>query len=118
MKHFLKPVILRTINIGVYLFGPLIKIKNFFNKRKIEVRYSNIVEGFANHIFDNPQMEVVAKQRAKICATCPFAKQSNVMKVVIVDNKTKEIQGLYCDACGCNLSAKVRSNTYCPKGKW
>jgi hypothetical protein len=28
------------------------------------------------------------------------------------------VQGAYCNACGCPLSAKVRSNDICPEHKW
>ena len=38
---------------------------------------------------------------------------------VVVDNRTKDIQGMKCGDCGCNLSAKVRSERdNCPRGKW
>ena len=49
----------------------------------------------------DPEIEKIAKERALICARCPFN----------VDNK--------CNKCGCYLPAKTRSiNSKCPDGKW
>lgn len=100
------------------VFYPFIWIHRKYKKRKALTNFGHIVEGFSNHIFPNDKMEDLAKTRAAICSRCPFAKYSPVAKVVIVDNRTKEVSGMYCDICGCNLSAKVRSRDWCPKGKW
>lgn len=79
---------------------------------------SNIISGFANLAFPNESVEAMATKRATICSTCPAAEKVGVYSVV-VDNRTKEIQGMRCSDCGCNLSAKVRSERdYCPRGKW
>lgn len=79
---------------------------------------ANIVSGFTNLAFPNEAIEQLAYKRASICADCPAAEKAGVYSV-IVDNRTKNIQGMRCSDCGCNLSAKVRSERdYCPRGKW
>lgn len=98
--------------------GPFIWLHNVYTRRKSSLKYNSIVDGFANHVFPNPAIEDLAKTRASICSRCPHAMQSATMKKVIVDNKTKSIQGMYCNICGCSLSAKVRANDSCPKGRW
>jgi hypothetical protein len=118
MKTILKLIVKLIFYIGVVLFGPFVWLHKKYTKRKSALKYKNIVDGFTNHVFPNPHIEDLAKTRASICSRCPYAKNSTTMKKVIVDNKTKEIQGMYCDICGCSLSAKVRSNDYCPKGRW
>ena len=98
-------------------------LKNTILSVKIKTRQSdvvlkNIIDGFAHLIYNDPEVEAVATSRAKICATCPFAEKFGLYSIV-VDNKTKQIQGMKCGKCGCNLSAKVRSmEDRCPLGKW
>jgi len=87
------------------------------NKRH-KINFSNIVSGFTNLAFPNEEVEKIAKTRAEICAGCPFATKTGMYSVVR-DNRTVTIQGMKCDKCGCNLSAKVRSiHDTCPVGKW
>jgi hypothetical protein len=87
-------------------------------KPTMKLNFRNIVDGFSNLAFPSEEVEKLAKSRAEICAACPFAVKTGVYSVV-VDNRTKQIQGMKCDRCGCNLSAKVRSvNDTCPLGKW
>lgn len=79
---------------------------------------ANIVSGFGNLAFPNEQIENMALKRAAICSTCPAAQKTGIYNI-IKDNRTKQIQGMKCADCGCNLSAKVRSEKdYCPRGKW
>ena len=85
---------------------------------KPDIVFKNIVAGFAGLAFPDEKTEILAKRRAEMCATCPFAVPSGIYNVV-ADNRTKQIQGMKCSECGCNLSAKVRSiRDYCPIGKW
>ena len=85
---------------------------------KPPIVFSNIVSGFANLAFPDDQVEALAMKRARICSECPSAEKTGVYSVV-VDNRTKQIQGMKCVDCGCNLSAKVRSvGDSCPQGKW
>ena len=114
------PILLLTI-IATGLFTPLKKI---YQKVKIkrqdkpDIVLSNIVSGFIHLIRDVPEIELMATQRASICSKCPFAQKTGLYSI-IVDNKTKSIQGYQCTKCGCNLSAKVRSiDDRCPIKKW
>ena len=87
-------------------------------KGKPDIVLKNIVAGFSNLIGNDPEIQKLATERAEICAKCPFAVKSGIYSIV-VDNKTKNIQGMKCGKCGCNLSAKVRSiQDTCPLGKW
>lgn len=64
-------------------------------------KLEEIVSGWTNVLFTDPEVEKEALRRAKICAPCEFNK----------NNK--------CSACGCPLVAKTRStNSKCPKDKW
>tara|TARA_R110001592_G_scaffold116066_2_gene317069 strand:+ start:2110 stop:2535 length:426 start_codon:yes stop_codon:yes gene_type:complete len=95
-----------------------IKKSKVTRKDKPPIVLANIVSGFKNLAFPNEAVESMAKKRASICAECPAAEKTGVYSVVI-DNRTTNIQGMKCKDCGCNLSAKVRSeHDYCPRGNW
>lgn len=61
-------------------------------------RLSEIYDGWKNYVFQNPQIEELAKERMAICVKndCKKLKPNNV-----------------CALCGCYMPAKVRS----PKSK-
>lgn len=72
-------------------------MKNF--KDKLEAIY----DGWKNSLFQSPEVEALAKERALHCAKC----DSNV--------------GNVCKECGCPLWAKTRSTketNKCDLGKW
>lgn len=78
-----------------------------------------IVSGFKNYKFPSKTMEELAKERAKICATCEYANPNHPFKKMIDDQRTEIINGMGCNICGCLLSAKVRQLfTDCPEKKW
>ena len=86
---------------------------------KPSIILSNIVAGWSNLVFTDPQVEALAIQRAAICAKCPFAEIVNGLHTIVVDKKTTQVRGLKCGKCGCPLSAKVRApHDACPIGKW
>lgn len=94
------------------------KRKKLEKNPEYKIKITNIIDGFAGLAFPNKQTEEMATRRAEICAACPHAKTFGAY-TAIIDNKTKSIQGMKCDLCGCALSAKVRSrNDSCPDGKW
>lgn len=94
------------------------KKKKIETNPEYEIKIKNIIDGFAGLAFPNKHTEIMANNRAQICAACPHAKAFGAYSVII-DNKTKSIQGMKCDLCGCALSAKVRSkNDSCPDGRW
>ena len=120
LYNIFKGVILSPILLIVLLFNVLSKIapKRLRGEEKSPSKLLNIVSGFANLSFPNQQVEEMAMKRAAICSVCPAAEKTGIYSV-IVDNRTKDIQGMKCSDCGCNLSAKVRSeHDSCPRGKW
>lgn len=114
MKYIFKSIYF----VGGIIISPFYWLYRTYHKKKTNIKYSLIVEGFMNHKFPDEKIEDLAKTRAEICSRCPFAKHSKIAKKIVVDNRIKEISGMYCDICGCNISAKVRSRDWCPKGKW
>lgn len=78
----------------------------------------DIINGWKNYLVDDPVIDAIAKQRAKVCEVCPEAKKGK-FTAVLKDYKQHEIEGKYCGVCKCPLSAKVRSeNEKCPLEKW
>jgi len=75
-----------------------------------------ILTGWKNYLDKSEVVEEIAKKRAAICAVCPHAKQGKLL--TFVKDTLEEVQGAYCDQCGCPLSAKIRSLDICPKLKW
>lgn len=64
-------------------------------------KFQEIISGYKNLIWENPEIEKLAMDRALVCSTCPHN----------IDNK--------CKICGCFLIAKCRSEySRCPKGLW
>lgn len=64
-----------------------------------------IIEGFGNWIFPNKEVEIIAKERAMICSTCP---------------KNKFNLCTNCDGVPCPIPTKIRSinkQTKCEKWK-
>ncbi len=79
---------------------------------------ANIISGFANLAFPSKDVENMAMKRAAICAQCPAAQKTGIYSV-IKDKRTTKIQGMKCNDCGCNLSAKVRAIAdHCPRNNW
>jgi len=76
----------------------------------------NILTGWKNYLSKSDITEEKARIRAAICAACPNAKHGKLL--AFVKDRLKEIEGAYCAACGCPLSAKIRSNDICPENKW
>lgn len=80
------------------------------------MKINAILSGWKNFISKSEVTEATAKTRAAICAACPNAKQGKLL--AFINDSLTEIQGAYCNTCGCPLSAKVRSNDICPENKW
>lgn len=67
----------------------------------LKTKLQKILEGWHNVIFENPEIERLAKGRAEICAECKM----NIMNT--------------CMKCGCPLVAKLRSKeSDCPLKLW
>lgn len=64
-------------------------------------KFQEIISGYKNLIWENPEIEKLAVDRALVCSVCPHN----------IDNK--------CDQCGCWIPAKTRSEySKCPSSKW
>jgi hypothetical protein len=110
----LAPIILPLygIKVGFLWVASKIRIKR---KTKPDIILKNIILGWTNLILPNQASETEAKLRAESCAHCEHAILSPGIYRIVVDNRTAEVRGMYCELCGCPLSAKVRSkDDYCP----
>lgn len=104
---------------AILIIAPVYKLIRFLRRKKTKVVYSDILDGFTNYAFPNKRVEEIAQRRASICAECPYAKYSGAIETVTSGETNKQIKGMYCDVCGCGLSAKIRSvSSWCPKNKW
>jgi hypothetical protein len=102
--------------LGIKLLISRVRIKR---GHKPDIVLQNIIDGWTNLVLHDEASEELAMRRANICAKCPKAEYSTAVHTLVVDNKTKHIRGMKCGACGCPLSAKVRSKRdHCPLAKW
>ena len=76
---------------------------------------ANILEAWKNFIIKDESIEQEAKQRAKTCSICPSAKHGKFLRYI--KDELKEVEGMYCNDCGCPLTAKIRSKEVCKKWK-
>lgn len=103
----------------ILIVAPLYKLKRYLQNKKTNIVYADILDGFANYTFPNEKAEALAKKRAAICSKCPFVRYSGIVNTVSVGENIKEVKGMYCDVCGCGLSAKIRSLAdFCPRSYW
>lgn len=58
-----------------------------------------ILSGWKNYLDKSEVTEVVAKERAAICAACPSLR--NGMLLAFIKDELKEVRGAYCNKCGC-----------------
>ncbi|HYD91577.1 MAG TPA: hypothetical protein VEA37_08850 [Flavobacterium sp.] len=80
------------------------------------MKITAILSGWKNYLDRSEVSESIARERAAICAFCPFARHGKLL--AFIKDSLKEVEGVYCSVCNCPLSAKVRSNDICPKNKW
>lgn len=116
----LRLIYLMIITPLIIIAAPVYKLIRYIRSRKdTKIVYKDIIEGFANYTFPSESIEQLARTRAEICSTCPFAKYSGAINTFTDGEKITSVKGMYCDACGCGLSAKIRvPKNFCPKGKW
>lgn len=67
-----------------------------------------IVSGWKNYVFPSETIELLAKERAKICASCEHFVPDKIFKSQLPDRSITEIQGIGCGLCNCPLSTKLR----------
>lgn len=71
-----------------------------------------ISEGFLNSIFKKEHIEIIAKERFKVCQACEIL---DTQGDKCFTPKTQPC----CGECGCSLKFKTRSlSSECPLGKW
>ena len=78
-------------------------------------KFSIIANGWKNYLFPSRNIKVLAENRAKICAKCPFT-----VEAMITLPDTSQVKGLKCSKCSCpSLSVVVMAeNRKCPEHKW
>jgi len=71
-----------------------------------------ILEGIKNRIFKNADVEYIAAERMKICATCPFLDKEGSSCIIPGTQPC-------CGLCGCSLGLKTRAlSAECDAHKW
>lgn len=74
-----------------------------------------IAEGWKNTIIKDDHVEVIAKKRLEICASCEF--NSEVATALGTYSSIRPDK--HCTQCGCPLMSKTRCvSCNCPKDKW
>lgn len=72
-------------------------------------KIGEILEGWKNLVWENAEVEVLAKDRMKVCGECDS--RSNYPQEVSMMSR--------CNACGCVIEAKTRcTKCTCPLNKW
>jgi hypothetical protein len=65
----------------------------------------------------SPEDQQVSIERMKICAVCPFAKESNFLK--LLKGEARDMDAIYCTKCGCPVNEKTLvTDEKCPEKKW
>lgn len=81
------------------------------------MKITNIVSGWKNYIFESPEIERLAHERASVCSCCEHAKKKPYLE--FVGDDIEEIKGYVCELCHCPLSGKCRSpQEKCEANKW
>ena len=63
---------------------------------------------------ENKQLSV---DRMKICAACPHAKSSSILK--LIKGSANELDAIVCNLCGCPINEKTLvTDEVCPINKW
>ncbi len=84
-------------------------MKNLINIWKNK---NKILEGIKNSIFKTEHVEVIAKERNKICKKCPHIDNTDSTCLL---PRTEPC----CKLCGCSLHLKQRSlSSSCDDGRW
>lgn len=84
-------------------------------------KLARILSGWKNYVFENEEIELIAKKRAEGCSDCPLAVKGWYAE--LINDEMKDVEGLVCNGCDgaikCPLSTKLRSREEtCPQKKW
>lgn len=64
-----------------------------------------------------PEVRKLSNERLAICAVCPHAKESDILKFFKGEGRRLEV--IYCDECGCPANQKsLVTEEKCPLEKW
>ena len=81
------------------------------------MKITNIVKGWKNLVFKDPEIEKLAIKRANICDNCTYASTDETFDMS-EDGDIISLKG-YCKKCLCPFKAKLRSKQeICPIKKW
>lgn len=81
-------------------------------------KLKSIFTGWKNYVFENEEIELLAKLRATKCAKCEHAFKDKY-EVPLPEGKLKEVKGMVCNLCLCPLSTLLRSpREKCKLKKW
>ena len=62
-------------------------------------------------------VEMVSRERLKVCETCPFSTYSKVLE--FINGDTEFVYSLYCAKCGCPVKQKsLDLKEQCPDKRW
>lgn len=97
----------------IIMFSKLQIIKKNIMKYllRLKIKIVNIYEGYRNLLLKKLPLKTTTK--AKKCLSCKFL-DSKWYYGPINDKDFPSLSGKSCKVCGCNLSAKIRSNSKCP----
>lgn len=74
-------------------------------------------EGKRNFEHPNPEMELLAAERAKTCVGCRYFKKEPIGFLRITDHNVPELSDMSCGKCGC-LSPYKNRQSIKPCKKW
>ena len=82
------------------------------------IRLKFIFEGLTDKIVKRP-LCYREEFNIKACAGCGHMRYSKIIRFFFKEYPgCKNIEGGYCNVCGCILSLKIRSKSKCPIGIW
>ena len=91
---------------------------NGHDNRQVYDKVKSNIKRLGNYIFTDYEIEVKAKERAKICASGPMAKKGTYPQLM-KDYTLKDVEGMVCGVCGCPLSTLLRQDEKgCELNKW
>lgn len=87
------------------------------NEESYFLKLNAIASGWKNLLFKNENIEVLANERAKICAGCNNAIKGTYEQ--LIGDQIEDIEGMKCSLCDCPLSTLLRQKIKgCKGNKW
>ena len=84
------------------------------------MKLSHIIEGWGMSmglLEIKPADRKRSEERMKVCAACPFAKESSFLK--LLKGAAHNMAAIQCTKCSCPVNEKsLVKNETCPEGKW